>query len=182
MLADLPRRRFTADEVLRMVDAGILDEHEPVELIDGELIAVSPQGPRHRALTVRIRQLLERAFGAGFHVQDHSPIAAGPASMPEPDVAVVRGAPDDFMERHPGGLDLALVVEISVTSQKLDGEKAGVYASAAVPAYWQVDVPARRVRAYADPVAGEYRSIRLATPGDTLEIEGWTVGVDDLLP
>lgn len=102
--------------------------------------------------------------------------------MPEPDVAVVRGAPEDFMERHPGGPDLALVVEISVTSQKLDGEKARVYASASVPAYWQIDVPAGRVRAYADPVEGEYRSIRLAAAGDTLEIEGRTVGVDDLLP
>lgn len=182
MLAELPRRRFTADEVLRMVEAGILGEDEPVELIDGELITVSPQGPRHRALTVKIHQVLEQAFGAGHHVQDHSPIAAGPDSLPEPDVAVVRGAIDDWMDRHPGGADVPLVVEISVTSHKEDRSKAMVYARAGVETYWQLDVPARRLHVHTDPVQGEYRTTRLATDEDEVGIAGTRIAVCDLLP
>jgi Uma2 family endonuclease len=182
MLAELPRRRFTADEVLRMVDAGILSEHEPVELIEGELITVSPQGPRHRALTVKIHQVLERVFGPDHHVQDHSPIAAGPDSLPEPDVAVVRGRVDDWMDRHPGGPDVPLVVEISVTSHATDRSKAAVYARAEVPEYWQVDVPGRRVHVHREPRAGEYRTTHLATDVDEIEIAAARVAVADLLP
>src|SRR5690348_17305516 len=130
MLADLPSRRFTAAEVLRMVELGILAEDEPVELIDGALITVSPQGPRHRALATIVHDRLQTAFGAGYHVQDHSPIDGGPNSLPEPDVAVVRGSPRDLLDRHPAAADLALVVELSVTSHALDRAKATTYAAA----------------------------------------------------
>lgn len=177
-----PRRQFTAEEVLRMVEAGILDEHEPVELIDGELITVSPQGPRHRALTVRIRRTLERAFGPGHHVQDHSPIAAGPNSMPEPDVAVVRGDVDEFMERHAGGADLAVVVEISLTSQRFDRAKANVYARANVPEYWLLDVPDRRLYVYTDPAEDGYHTVRIHTDADDVPVAGTTLRVGELLP
>ncbi|MBA2321966.1 MAG: Uma2 family endonuclease, partial [Deltaproteobacteria bacterium] len=113
MLVEQPRRRFSADEVLRMVETGILGEDEPVELLDGELVTVTPQGPMHRALAVVVHDLLRAAFGEGVHVQDHSPIAAEPYSLPEPDVAVIRGAARDFLERHASGADVVLAVEIS---------------------------------------------------------------------
>ncbi|MEO1171201.1 MAG: Uma2 family endonuclease [Myxococcota bacterium] len=85
------RRRFTVDEVLQMVEAGILSADEPIELLEGELVVVHPQGPSHRSLTVRVHRRLESVYGAGFHVQDHSPIAVAPDSLPEPDVALIRG-------------------------------------------------------------------------------------------
>lgn len=182
MLADARTRRFTAEEILRMVDAGILSEDEPVELIGGELIVVSPQGPRHRALSVRLHQQLERAFGPGFHVQDHSPIDGGPHDMPEPDVAVVRGEVDDFLDHHPTGDDLAVVVEISVTSQALDRAKAAVYARGGVPLYWQLDVPARRLIVYSEPRDGEYRATRVFVEADDVVIGSTALRVGALLP
>jgi hypothetical protein len=178
------RRRFTAEEVLRMVEAGILAEDDPLELIDGELLEMSPQGPIHRARTVRIRQILEAAFGAGHHVQDHSPIDAGPHSLPEPDVAVVRGAVEDFEDRHPGGADLALVVELSVTSQAADRGKARVYARAGVPEYWNLDLVGRRLLVYTEPRPdrGEYRLTRVVLEEERVEVGGSAVAVADLLP
>lgn len=181
MPADAARRRFTADDVLRMVEAGILDEDEPVELIDGELYARSPQGPRHRALVVRVRGQLERAFGADFHVQDHSPVAAGPDSLPEPDVAVVRGAAV-FFDRHPGPADVPLLVEISVTSHATDRSKASLYARSGFPLYWQIDVPGRRVVAYSEPVEGEYHALRLHTEGESVDPGPGPIQVSALLP
>ncbi|MCB9691036.1 MAG: Uma2 family endonuclease [Alphaproteobacteria bacterium] len=177
----LAPRRFTADEVLRMVEVGVLHEDEPVELIDGQLLVRAPCCPRRRALTVKIRQCLERALGDGVHAQARSPVAAGPYSMPEPDVAVVRGSPDGFMDRHPGADDLIVVVEISVTTVATDTLKAGVYAAAGIPTYWQVDVPAGRVRVHTEPVEGEYRSVRVGAAGDVLELEGARVAVAELL-
>lgn len=187
MLADPPlldarRRRFTADEVLRMVEAGVLDEAEPLELIDGELYTMSPQGPRHGALTVAIHRRLEEAFGEGFHVRDHTPVAAGPHSLPEPDLAVVRGAARSFLDHHPGPSEVALLVEVSVTSHALDRAKAAVYARAGFAEYWQVDVPGRRVLVFAEPAGAEYRSIRIHPEEGAVDPGTGPIAVADLLP
>lgn len=179
------RRRFTSEEVLRMLEAGILHEDDAVELIDGELLIVSPQGPPHRGLSVVVHQVLEAAFGAGYHVQDHSPIDAEPHSMPEPDVAVVRGAPRDFLERHPAGSDVPLVVEVSVTSQAADRAKSAVYARAGVACYWHLDVPARRLHAYTGPRPehAEYATVSILHEEDAAPLPtGGTVPVASLLP
>lgn len=176
------RRHFTADEVSRMVQAGIIAEDEPVELIDGELIVVSPQGPRHRGLTVRVHRALEAAFGPGHHVQDHSPIDAGPGGLPEPDVAVVRGDEGAFLDRHPAAPDLALVVEISVSSHALDVAKAEVYARAGVVEYWQIEVPERRLVVRSDPHGSTYRVTRLHFDEDEVPVAGGVLPVRGLLP
>jgi len=178
------RRRFTAEEILRMVAAGILREDEPVELIDGELLEMSPQGPLHRARTVAIHQLLERVFGPGHHVQDHSPVDAGPSSLPEPDVAVVLGEPADYETRHPSGPDVPLVCEISVTSQLDDRAKASTYAAGGFASYWNLDVPARRLTVYTEPRTdlAEYSTIHIYTDRDSLSVAGGVVQVAELLP
>jgi Uma2 family endonuclease len=176
-----PRRRFTGEEVARMVELGILAEVEPLELIDGELITVSPQGPQHVMLTVRVHRALERAFGRGHFVQDHSPIAAGPDSQPEPDVAVVRGEVEAF-DRLATGADLALVVEVAVTSQKLDRAKLAVYGRANVPEYWLLDVPDRRLYVYTEPAEDGYRTLRIHTDADAVAVAGTTLHVSELLP
>lgn len=82
MTAERARRRFTAEEVLRMVETGILREDEPLELIDGQLVAVSPQGPRHRALTTIVHTCLERSFGAGFTSRTIPPSTRAPRTCP----------------------------------------------------------------------------------------------------
>ncbi len=178
------RRRFTADEVLKMVATGILREDESLELIDGELVEMSPQGPLHRARTVTIHALLQSVFGATHHVQAHSPVDAGPHSLPEPDLAVVRGDATELEDRHPSGGDVALVVEISVTSQLEDRAKASTYAAGGFAAYWNLDIPARRLTVYTDPrpELAEYATLRLFTEHDTVPVAGTTLAVADLLP
>ncbi len=178
------RRRLTVDDVLRMVKAGALDEDEPLELLDGDLIVVSPQGPLHRGLTVLVHQALARTFSDGHHVQDHSPIVAGEHSMPEPDCTVIRGSAADFLEVHPTGHDVVMAVELSVTSQALDQAKAAIYAAAGVPCYCQVDVPARRASVFTVPREGaaEYSRVALLVDGEGFEVEGRRIEVSDLLP
>ncbi len=166
-----------------MVEVGILHEDESVELIDGALLQVPRQkSPLHSTLTAWVRALLERALDSRTWVRSYSPVVAGPCSLPEPDIAVVRGELVEFMDRHPAPSDLVLVAEISVTSQALDTAKAAIYAGANIERYWQIDVPARRVRIYTDPADGEYRTIRIATDGDELTVDGHGVAVRDLLP
>lgn len=181
MSLPLPRHEWTAADVLRMVEAGILSEDAPLELIDGELITVSPQGPRHRMSTVRVHRCLERAFGGGFYVQDHSPVQCGPNSLPEPDVAVVR-EPERY-DRHPSAADVPLVVELSFTSHEQDRAKAAVYAAGGFPEYWIVDLVARRVTVFRHPDAAlrEYKLVSVHTEGDAVQ-GAVTVSVTELLP
>lgn len=181
-MGELRRHRWTADDVLRMVEAGVLDEDAHVELIDGELIEMTPQGPLHRMSTVRIRRRLERAFGTGFYVQDHSPVDAGRDSMPEPDVAVVRG-PECF-DRHPGPDDVELVLELAYTSHAADTAKVHVYAAAGFRAYWLVDLVARRITVYSEPHVEdrEYGLVAIYREADEVVVAGQPVPVVELLP
>jgi Uma2 family endonuclease len=152
-----PTRAFTVDEVYRMVDAGILAEEEHVELLEGKLRPMTPQSPEHVRLTVALRDRLRQAFGPGFHVQDHSPVRLDDHNLPEPDIAVIRGEPDAFYSRLPCGEDIALVVEIAMTSQTRDQHKAALYARANVPIYWIVDIAARTLTIHEDPGSDGYR-------------------------
>src|SRR5258708_3596992 len=93
----LERRLFSADEVLRMVEAGILGEDEHVELLEGELVVTPPQGPAHAAVLSDVGERLRQAYGETCHIRSQTPLAGDSHSLPEPDLAVVRGKPRDFM-------------------------------------------------------------------------------------
>lgn len=183
--AERPTRRFTVDEVTRMVETGILGEDEPLELIRGELIIVTPQGPRHSYTTGSLADRLREAYVGVAFVREEKPIVTSEASLPEPDVAVVRGRREDFVDRHPSGRDAILIVETAITSQKTDHEKAADYAMGGVPVYWLLDVPARRLEVHREPQPdGRYRVVHVLAAADHVEVPETTLRwrVADLLP
>jgi len=178
-------RRFTADEVMRMVESGVLAEDERVELIEGELIVVTPQGPAHSSLTVVLRSRFERAYGARYHVRDHSPVVGTADSIPEPDLAVVRGDPREYLQRLPGPADVELVVEIAQSTLGADRRKAGVYARAGYGCYWLIDVAARRVEVRTGPTQdGVFTRTDVLSADATVTPPGTTTAlpVAELLP
>jgi Uma2 family endonuclease len=177
-------RRFTVDEVLRMVDTGILQEGEPLELLDGELFMVPPQGPEHATGTTQFRDRLLRLYGDGYIVREDRPIVAGERSLPEPDVAVVRGRYADFARRHPRCNEALLVVEFAKTSLAVDRHKAGIYAAAGAPVYWLLDMNARRLEVHGEPHPdGRYGVVRVLAEEDFAELpeRSERVRVADLL-
>jgi Uma2 family endonuclease len=164
-------RRFAADEVIRMLEAGILRADEPVELLEGELVVVPPQGPPHSATVAELDCRLQRIYGHGHHVRVQLPIAATDDSLPEPDVAVALGSPRDYAERHPRGMETILVIEIARTSQAFDRRKAPVYARAGVPTYWLIDLATRQLEVRSQPTtAGEYRQTSLLCEQDSVRL------------
>ncbi len=179
---DPPTRRFTVAEVYRMLETGVLSEDEPVELLHGELVVVSPQGPAHMVLVGRLSDLLARA-AAGTHVRVQGPLLAGPHSLPEPDIALVRGARDDYFEEHPTGADTLLAVEVAVTAKAEARRKLPVYAQAGVPIVWILDVPGRRLEVSAMPAGDHYKVVRVLGADDEVEVPGGArLRVADLLP
>ena len=170
---DFPRRRFTVDEVNRMVEDGILDEDEPVELLDGELVVVSPQGPPHAALLAELHLRLTDAYRGMAHVRAQLPLDARPYSLPEPDLAVVRGLARDFRDRHPNGGDVFLAVEIARTSYAIDRKKASLYGAGGVPVYWLVDLANRRLEVFSDPSTDMgFRQHLVLEPGAEVALPG----------
>jgi len=176
-------RRITADEAMRMVDAGILGEHEPVELLDGVLVEMSPQGQKHVVATTRLAERLRGIYAQTAQVLEEKPLATGPHDLPEPDVSVVRGRIEDYSEL-PTGLDAILVAEVCWSSQRIDRRKASVYALGGVEVYWLVDLAARTLELRTMPVDGAYQVTRILSEDDVVELpqSGERRTVHDLLP
>lgn len=170
---EIPRRQLLATEVLQMVEDGILSEDDHVELIEGELVVVSPQGPPHASRVMDLQERLIRAYAGVGCVRSQVPLMAEPHSLPEPDLCVVRGSHMDYATRHPNAADVFVVVECSRTSHALDRRKIGVYARAGVPIYWIVDLVARRIDVHSAPtLQGTYRSCSSLREGGVIELPG----------
>jgi len=167
-----------------MVRAGILGEDDHVELIEGELLVMSPQDPPHAGAINRLTRRLVGAYGPGHLVRVQLPLHVSRHSLPEPDVVVARGDEAAFDARHPAGADAVLVVEASWSSRARDQRKAAIYARAGVPVYWRLDLETRQLEVHEQPGADGYA--RTTTLGEDDEVEApgsaarWKVG--DLLP
>ncbi len=177
-------RRWSRDEYDRMTAAGLFAPGERVELIDGEILAVTPQGTLHAAAIGLTENALRAAFGASFSVRVQLPLAGGPDSEPEPDVAVVRGTPRDYLKAHPAAA--LLVVEVADATLEFDRTRKGsLYARAGVQDYWIVNLVDRCIEVYRDPGPESYRSTRSCLSGETVAPLGAPdaeIAVSDILP
>jgi len=143
-------RRFTRAEYERLIDLGVFQPGEDIELIGGELMVAEPQGAPHYTAIRKTAKALEAAFGPGWEVRTEGPIGLDDESEPEPDVAVVPGAPDDYARAHPSRP--ALTVEVAESSLALDRQRKGsLYARAGLPDYWVLNLVDRVLEVYREP-------------------------------
>ena len=184
-------RRWTRTEYGRLIAAGLLDEDERVELIDGQLIVREPQHTPHATAIDLVQEALRDAFGVGWRVRVQLPVALDEATEPEPDVSVVRGSPRDYLAEHPSRP--ALIVEVAQASLAFDRErKGGLYARAGIADYWIVnlvervlEVRRRPIRSASARYGWKYQTVRTLRPGATvspLAAPSARVAVADLLP
>jgi Uma2 family endonuclease len=142
-------RRWTRAEYYQMAELGWF-RGQRVELIEGEIMVLSPQKAEHWTTTDRITDLLRSDFGSGFHVRMQGPIDFGPISEPEPDVAVVAGSRAQYATHHP--TTAVLIVEVSESSLDYDRtRKASLYARAGIADYWIVNLVNNQLEVRRDP-------------------------------
>lgn len=165
-----------------MVEAGVFGPGDRIELLDGEILEVSPQGSRH-ATAIRLVEEALRVASTGFDVRSQLPIALDDVSEPEPDVSVVPGWPRDYRDEHPDGA--VLLVEVSESSLAHDRDrKLRAYARNGIPEYWILDLTTSRLEVYREPAGDAYTSAQvLAREKDIrpLYVEA-SIRVADLLP
>lgn len=147
--------RLTVDQYHAMIRAGILTTDDPVELLQGWLITRMPKHPHYRVVTQLTREALARILPGGWYVDAQEPITTAD-SEPEPDVVVVRGDRRQYLDRHPGPQDVALVVEVADSTLLRDRSfKKRLYADAGIPVYWIVNLVDNRIEVYTEPTVGE---------------------------
>jgi Uma2 family endonuclease len=169
MAVAAPRRRFTADDYQRMGEAGILATGDRVELLDGEIVAMTPIGPRHGAAVDRAARALILRLSDAAIVRVQGSVRLDAFNEPEPDIVVLKPREDFYASVLPGPADILLIIEVSDSSASYDRSvKSSLYARMGVAEYWLADLTAGVVTCHAAPADGMYRELRQVQRGQSL--------------
>jgi Uma2 family endonuclease len=171
--------RLSLSQYQAMIAAGILSSEDRIELIHGRLVRKMSKHPPHEHARRRFFNQLNAILPNTLFWQTESPISCQDSS-PEPDIAVILGPDDRFVEVQPSASDVVLVVEVSDTSLSLDlGEKLEIYAASKIAQYWVVDIPNRAVHVFTKPRGGKkptYRQQVTHTSDIPLSLDGQDCG------
>lgn len=144
--------RLSIEQYHAIIQAGILTDDDSVELLEGWLVFKMPKNPPHRVTTRLVRTALENILPRGWYVDSQEPITLS-NSEPEPDIVVVRGDTRQYLDRHPGAEDIALIIEVSDTTLQRDRTvKKRIYARAGIAIYWIVNLVEEQVEMYSQPL------------------------------
>ncbi|MBE9161626.1 Uma2 family endonuclease [Tychonema sp. LEGE 06208] len=144
--------RLSIEQYHAIIQAGILTDDDSVELLEGWLVFKMPKNPPHRVTTRLVRTALENILPPGWYVDSQEPITLS-NSEPEPDIVVVRGDTRQYLDRHPGAEDIALIIEVSDTTLQRDRTvKKRIYARAGIAIYWIVNLVEGLVEVYSQPL------------------------------
>jgi len=169
MAITVARRRFSVAEYHRMAEAGILAYKERVELIEGEIVHMTPIGRRHMACVDRFTRFFVQGLGDRAIVRVQGSLRLDDRSEPEPDLAILRPRADFYAESDAGPADALLLVEVADTSEHYDRQvKVPLYARAGIPEVWLVDLTAATVTAYRRPDTTGYAEAIVVSGTDEL--------------
>lgn len=186
---DPPLYRVSVDEFQRMAEFGVFPPEARVELVNGVLVEMSPLGPGHNNVIVRLNRLLVAQLVDRAVISVQGPLEGGEVSQLQPDVAVLQWPDDRYDTRCPRPDDALLVVEVADSSLRYDQKvKVPLYGRLGVPETWVVDLPRRRVHVYADPKHDGYgttttrmaRDVLVPTAFPDVEIAVRDLGLDRL--
>lgn len=163
-MAQTKLRLWNVEDYHQMVAAGILTSGDRVELLEGQIIEMSPQLPPHASTTQRAAHYLDRLLEDVAYVRMQLPITLKPNSEPEPDIAVVRIDPKEYCDRHPSLDDIFLIIEVADSTLLSDRrQKALTYAKAGIQDYWILDVNTDQIYQFREPGATGYKQESILT-------------------
>jgi Uma2 family endonuclease len=156
---DEVRYQFTVDEFYQMYESGIFTEDDRVELIEGEIIQMTPIGSWHAAYVDRLNRLFVKLFSDYAIVRIQGHVRLGIKSEPLPDVVLMKLREDFYASAHPQPADVLLIVEVSDTTIRYDrGVKLPLYARSGILEVWIIDMQEDRIEVYRKPSSSGYKS------------------------
>jgi Uma2 family endonuclease len=185
MSTQIVRKHFTVSEYHKMIEAGVFHEDDRIELLGGEIVAMSPIGSRHAACVNRLNRLFMKRLGDQAIVAVQNPIEISEESEPQPDLTLLKSRPDFYSAAHPKPSDIYLLVEVADTTASYDRRvKLPFYARAGITEVWLIDLEAQQVEVYREPSAQGYRQMQIVERGQSLKIQAFpdvTLNVDEIL-
>ncbi len=201
MVVQLERKRFTVTDYQHMIETGILQEGEPYELLNGEVIRKMDYQPypfptlnqanlmgigkRHASSTKRLNVVFSDRLHGQALIGVQAPVQLSEYSEPQPDISILKLNPDFYLSHHPAPDDIYLLVEVADSTLELDRTiKLPLYAEAGIAEVWIVNLQDRGIEVYRNPAGTTYQSIQTMTQGQTLTIAllpGVTIAVHEIL-
>src|SRR5579859_3884632 len=164
------RRALTVAEYHRMGEVGILHEDDRVELIEGELVAMTPIGSNHSGTINTLNRALVMAVGSRGVVAVQNPVQLDDLSEPRPDFSILRPRPDDYRRATPRPDEVLLIIEVADSSLAYDRAiKRALYARHGIPEFWMVNLQANSVEVCRKPAGEAYTDISTIERDGTLE-------------
>ena len=177
-------RRFTVEEFQRMGETGILGPEDRVELIEGEIVEMTPVGSRHVWCVMHLDDFFREVIGREFRISVQNPLRVE-GSQPQPDVVLLRRRAGQDTDALPDPSDCLLVVEVADSTVLYDRNvKSRTYARAGIPEYWVVDLPRNAVAVHRSPRGSEYADVEEYGHGQSWTspaLGGREVRVEDVL-
>ncbi|NJM00611.1 MAG: Uma2 family endonuclease [Synechococcaceae cyanobacterium SM2_3_2] len=161
---------WSVEDYHRMIENGLLTHDDRVELLEGIVSQMSPKGVSHVIISRWIAERFRERLGVGSYLLTQDPITlTEQGSEPEPDITIARGSMFDYTEHHPYPEDILLVIEVADSSIEIDKTiKMPIYARARIQDYWVVDIKAKEITIYRQPVEDSYQAVQAVTGRDRL--------------
>ena len=155
-----------------MAEAGVLSPDDRVELIEGEILTMSPISTRHAACVRRLNAFLNQHAG-NLQISVQNPVRLNEFSETQPDIALLKPRDDFYSDAHPTPADVLMIIEVSDTSVDFDrGIKLPLYARAEIPQVVIVNIPGEVIENYTEPVNGAYRKFTRVQGSESIAVVG----------
>ncbi len=170
MTFHLKRQLFTIKEYYKMAEVGILKPSDKVELLNGEIIQMSPIKSFHASIVDMLIGMLNSKYYGVCNIRSQNPIRINRHSEPEPDIAVTKFRKDHYRDQHPTAKDVLLLIEVSDSTLQKDRKiKLPIYAEAKIPEYWIVNSVDEQIEVYRNPKDDKYSSKKIYKKGKTIK-------------
>jgi len=185
MSVQFQKHHFNVHDYHRMVEVGLLSEDSRVELIDGEIVEMSPIGSAHGGTVNRTSTFLIRTLGDTAIVSVQNSLRLDDFSEAQPDIALLRPRPDYYSKSHPTAEDVLVLIEVADTSIEYDRRvKLPLYARAGIPETWLMILKKGVIEIHSQPQNGKYKKILRLRTGRKLKssmLPNFSCKVEDLL-
>jgi Uma2 family endonuclease len=179
------RRLISVAEYDRMIELGLFNEDERVELLNGEIITIMPKGTKHSAINDKVAKFFYRNLSEDVVIRNQNPIILDDFSEPEPDIVLAKWNENEYLEKHPSPEDIYLVMEISDSTLQIDREtKSLLYARAGIAQYLLLNVIDQTIEDYREPSISGYESKKTHRIGDKFTLAAFPeteINVKDIL-
>ena len=183
---DVQRHFFNVDDYYKIYNAGVFSEDDRIELIEGEIIHMTPIGSQHAACINRLTNLFAVCFKGRAIISVQNPLRLSQTSEPEPDVVILKPQDNFYAKAHPQSSDVFLAVEVADSSLPYDKDiKLPLYAKYGIPEVWIINLSQDQIEAYSEPVEGSYRNNFIYRRNQTIfsaAFEEDSFAVNEILP